>query len=218
LERVDPEAHRRVAWVLRQAGVRKIVASSTAGSLNRALWARDFAIASDILELHQTQYSLLPGRLEQMCSARQMICPTLAGMLERTAREIWPVGARVFGQASGLVAGHSWGPRFQTPAEALAYRAMGADFTNHSIAPEATAAREIGACFVNATYITASFADYFTPIERSMNLENVHEELIELGSRVSLRAIARARLGDECGCARQLAPWPEKYRPRPRSN
>ena len=215
LDRIDHAAHRRVAWVLQQAGVRKILASSTAGSLNRAVWARDFVIASDILELHQTQYSLLPGRLEHMCSARQMICPELASVLEETAREVWPAGARVFGQASGLVAGHSWGPRFQTAAEALAYRSLGADFTNHSIAAEATAAREIGACFVNATYITAAFADYFLPTENVMELENIHEELIFLGSQVSLRAIARATLGDACGCVRQRSPWPAKYRPRP---
>src|SRR5262249_54352527 len=140
---------------------RKILASSTAGSLNRAVLARDLVIAGDILELHQTQYSLVPGRLEHQCIARQMICPDLAATLEDTARALWPKGARVYGRAAGLVAGHSWGPRFQTAAEARAYHLLGADFINHSIAPEATAAREIGACFVNATCIVTAFGEYF---------------------------------------------------------
>src|SRR5262249_12926988 len=61
-DRIDHEAHRRVAWVLQGAGVAKIVASSTAGALNRAILAGDFVIASDILELHQTTHSTLPGR------------------------------------------------------------------------------------------------------------------------------------------------------------
>ena len=169
-------------------------------------------IASDILELHQTQHSVLPGRLSFECGARQMLCPQLATVLQRTANELWPQRARVYGQSSGLIAGHSWGPRYQTAAEARAYQALGADFINHSIAPEATAAREIGACFVNSTHIVAAFADYFAPPDESFRLEDVHGDLVRIASRVSLRAIASAPSTDECGCRRLRNPWPAQIR------
>jgi 5'-methylthioadenosine phosphorylase len=211
-ERIDHEAHRRVAWVLQEAGVGKIIASSTAGSLNRAILAGDFVIASDILELHQTQHSVLPGRLSFECGARQMLCPQLAAVLQRTAGELWPPRARVYGQSSGLVAGHSWGPRYQTAAEARAYQSLGADFINHSIAPEATAAREIGACFVNSTHIVAAFSDYFVPPDESFRLDDVHGDLVRIASRISLLAIARASAADECGCRRLRNPWPAPIR------
>ena len=211
-DRIDHEAHRRVAWVLQEAGVAKIVASSTAGSLNRAILAGDFVIAGDILELHQTTHSTLPGRLSFECGARQMLCPQLAAVLQRTAEEIWPARARVYGHRAGLVAGHSWGPRYQTAAEARAYQSLGADFINHSIAPEATAAREIGACFVNSTHIVAAFSDYFAPPDESFRLEQVHGDLVRIASRISLRAIARAPASDECGCRRLRNPWPAAIR------
>jgi 5'-methylthioadenosine phosphorylase len=214
VDSIDHSASRRVAWALQQAGVRKILSSSTAGSLNRAIMARDFVIAADILELTQTAYSLLPGRFEYSCSARQMICPHLAGVLEETARAAWPAGSRVYGQANGLVAAHAWGPRFQTAAEVIAYRSMGADFTNHSIAPEATLAREIGACFVNCTYITAAFADYFAPPRGTLLTGNVHQEMVPVASRIALKAIARAELTDSCGCAGQRTVWPVDFRPK----
>ena len=155
---------------------------------------------------------MLPGRLSFECGARQMLCPQLATVLQRTAGEFWPPRARVYGQASGLVAGHSWGPRYQTAAEARAYQMLGADFINHSIAPEATAAREIGACFVNSTHIVAAFADYFVAPGDSFRLEVVHGDLVRIASRISLHAIARAPGTGECGCAGLRNPWPDAIR------
>ena len=211
-DRIDHEAHRRVAWVLQAAGVAKVIATSTAGSLNRALLAGDFTIAADILELHQTQHSVLPGRLSFECGARQMICPQLAAVLQSAAGELWPARGRVYGQSSGLVAGHSWGPRYQTAAEARAYQMLGADFINHSIAPEATAAREIGACFVNSTHIVAAFSDYFVAPDDSFRFDDVHGDLVGIASRIGLRAIARATASDDCGCRRLRNPWPANIR------
>ncbi len=51
-------------------------------------------ISSDIIELTQTQYSLLPGRLRD-CSGKQLVCPILSGVVEATARELWPAESRV---------------------------------------------------------------------------------------------------------------------------
>jgi 5'-methylthioadenosine phosphorylase len=138
LDRIDHGAHRRVFSVLQQAGARKVLACSTLGSLNRAILERDFVIANDVLELTQTQYSLLPGRVRFDCSGKQLICPVCAGVVERVANRFWPSDARVYGASAGLVAAHSWGPRLQSPAEVTAYRALGADVINHSLAPEAT--------------------------------------------------------------------------------
>ena len=62
VDRIDHSAQRRVFWVLDRAGVKKVLADSTCGSLNRAVQPRDFVIASDMLYLSQTEYSVLPGR------------------------------------------------------------------------------------------------------------------------------------------------------------
>jgi 5'-methylthioadenosine phosphorylase len=210
LDTVDHSAHRRVFWTLAQAGVRKVLADSTCGSLNRALQPRDFVVTSDVLDLGQTAYSTLPGRFAYACRGSQLICPSLGRALERTARGLWPAPDRVYGMANRLVMAHTWGPRFETPAEAHALQSLGADAVNQSIAPEAANAREIGACFISASYVT-NYVDGIVP-EQWGALDTIHEELGAIAARISLRTIARAELTDDCGCGAFRKARPAAYR------
>jgi len=210
LDAVDHSVHRTVFWVLGQAGVRKVLSDSTCGSVNRALQPRDFVIASDVLDLGQTPYSTLPGRFAYACRGAQMICPSLARTLDGVARELWPAAHRVYGPAHGLVMAHTWGPRFETPAEARALQLLGADAVTQSVAPEATNAREIGACFTSGSYVT----NYVDGVVGEWGaLDRVHDELGAIAVRISLRAMARASLTDECGCGAYRTARPSKYRP-----
>ena len=207
LDAVDHSVHRSVFWVLGRAGVRKVLSDSTCGSLNRALQPRDFVIASDVLDLGQTPYSTLPGRFAYACRGAQMICPSLSRTLELVARELWP--HRVYGPANRLVTAHTWGPRFETPAEARALALLGADAVSQSVAPEATHAREIGACFTSASYVT----NYVDGVVGEWGaLDTVHGELGATAVRISLRAVARASLTDECGCSAFRSVRPSSYR------
>ncbi|MGH6960708.1 MAG: hypothetical protein ACREE7_09510, partial [Dongiaceae bacterium] len=113
---IDHAAHRRVAWVLQEAGVRKVLADSTCGSLNRTLQPRDFIIARDLIDFTQTQHSVMAGRLRHQGQAAQLFCPALAGTLEQTARDLWPAPGRVLGHAHQIVVAHNWGPRFTSRA------------------------------------------------------------------------------------------------------
>ena len=214
LDRIDHGAQRRVFSVLREAGVRKVLCCSTAGALNRAVLKGDFTIANDILELTQTQFSLLPGRVAYDCSGKQMVCPACAATVEETARELWPAGRRVYGRSAGLVAGHAWGPRLTTPAEAQAYRMLGADITNHSLAPEATLSREIGACFVNCSFITVAYDDYFMPADRKIIDDGLLGDLDPIASRIAIRAVARMRTDEPCLCAGLRTPQDPGHRNR----
>src|SRR6266545_8248401 len=94
---IDHATHQRVAWVLQQAGARKILADSTCGSLNKALQPRDFIVPRDIIDFSQTQYSVMAGRLRHQSYAAQLFCPRLAKTLELTARGLWPAPGRVLG-------------------------------------------------------------------------------------------------------------------------
>lgn len=214
LDRIDHEAHRRVYWILQEAGVKKVIASSTAGALNRAIFEGDFVIASDVLELTQTAYSLQPNRYRYDCASKQLICPACAAVMERTAKSLWPADARVFGQRQGLVAAHAWGPRLQSPAEAMAYRSLGGDFINHSLAPEATLAREIGACFVNCAFITAAYHNYFSPPDVKVLGADVHSELSVVASRVALQAAAALEREVDCGCSSLRSLRPDSHAER----
>ena len=214
LDRIDHEAQRRVFWVLQEAGVRKVLCSSTAGGLARGILKGDFTIASDILEMTQTQHSLLPGRVAYNCSGKQMVCPSCSATVEDTARSLWPPQARVYGPSAHLVAGHAWGPRLTSPAEAQAYRMLGADITNHSLVPEATLSREIGACFVNCTFITVAFDDYFAPADQKVIGEGLLENLSPVASRIALLSVARLDADAPCLCAGLRWPQDPSHRER----
>ena len=209
IDAIDHSAHRRVAWVLAQAGVRKVVADSTCGSLNKALRPRDFILPGDVIDFSQTQYSVLDGRFRHLCFANQMFCPALGGVVERIAQALWPGPGRVFGSDTRIVVAHNWGPRFTSRAEASAYRQLGADAINQSIGPEATAAREIGACFVSASYVVC-FEDGVVP-GGGEALDGIHADLAEAASRISLRSMAQAVLSEDCGCAGYRVERPADY-------
>ena len=205
-DEIDHEGHRKVFWVLREAGAKRVVALSTSGSLNRAIRAGDLVIASDILELTQTPYSLLPGRLRYDASGKQLICPETSDLVERIAQDLWPVGNRVYGRDAQLVCAHAWGPRLTSPAEVMAYRSMGADFINHSFAPEVTLAREIGACITNVSFITAPLSAYFAPPEVTILGASPAQALGPLASQIALRTMAALPAEPGCICAGLLSP------------
>ncbi len=154
---IDHSCHQRTYAVLQAAGVKHILANSTIGSLNRAIQVGDQVINADIVELTQSPYSLSPGRMRFDCSGKQIVCPVCAKIAAEVARRLWPAAGRFHGVELGLVAAHVYGPRLTAPAEVMAFRSMGAEFINHSIAAEVTLAREIGACFVPVAFVTAGF-------------------------------------------------------------
>lgn len=210
-DEIDHACHRRAFWVLQQAGVAQVVACSTMGAVNKAIRPGDLVVPADIIELTQTPYSLLPGRQRFDASGKRLICPKATALLEELARDCWPEGARVHGLGQDLVAAHMYGPRLTSPAEAMAFRSMGADVLNHSIAPEATLSREIGACFVPVSYVTAGFADYMDRNDGALLKGNVLPRLSRLSSELALRLSARLLAQAPC-CAPLLTPQPaERY-------
>jgi 5'-methylthioadenosine phosphorylase len=209
IDSIDHSAHRRVAWVLAQAGAKKVLADSTCGSLNKALQPRDFFLPSDVIDFTQTQFSLLGGRFQHLCAGSQLFCPQLARTLEETARALWPHPGRVYGLANRLVVAHNWGPRFTSPAEARAFQLLGSDAVNQSIGPEANAMREIGACFISASYVVSFEENVVTGTWEG--LDAIHADLAKPASRISLLTIARATLSNDCGCASHRVTRPADY-------
>jgi 5'-methylthioadenosine phosphorylase len=209
-EYIDHACHRRAFWVLMQAGVRQVLACSTVGAVNKAIQTGDMVINADIIELTQTPYSLLEGRQRFDCSGKRLVCQHCAAVLADTAGRHWPTSRRIHGIELGLVAAHAYGPRLTSPAEALAFRSMGADIINHSIAPEATLAREIGACFVPCAFVTAGFNDYMDRTSGQLLQDGVLPSLSMIASRVALETVARFSDEQPCGCQALKSPQPEE--------
>lgn len=177
------------------------------GAVNKAIRPGDPVIPADIIELTQTPFSLLPGRQSFDASGKRLICREASAVLAELAAESWPAGLRVHGQDQDLVIGHMYGPRLTSPAEAMAMRSMGADVLNHSVAPEATLSREIGACFVPVSYVTAGFSDYMDRSDGQLLKGDVLPRLSRLSSELALHLASRL-LGRTVCCAGLLSPQP----------
>lgn len=207
-DEIDHSCHRRAFWVLREAGVRRVIACSTVGAVNRAIRSGDLVVAADIIEPTQTPYSLLPGRQKFDASGKQIVCATGAGILAEVASRHWPADARIHGHSQELVAAHVYGPRLTTPAEALMFRTLGADVINHSIAPEATLSREIGACFIPCAFVTATLNDYLSRESGVLLQGRLIENLAQLSSRIALETAAALPVSEPCACQGLLSPQP----------
>lgn len=205
---LDHGSFQQVFWVLQQAGVRKIIAESTCGSLNRALRPRDLVISSDIVDFTQTRLTLLPDRFTYLCTGAQMFCPAIGAELAAAAQSVWPSSGRVYGRDDGLIMAVTIGPRFETPAEARLLQRCDCDVVGQSAGPEVFLAREIGACYASSSYVV-NWVDGIR--EQTWELDGIHEELKLPASRLVLRAIKRVTLDDACGCMRHRKARPRHY-------
>ena len=205
---LDHGAFQQVFWVLQQAGVRKIIAESTCGSLNRAVRPRDLVISADIIDFTQTRLTLLPDRFTYLCTGAQMFCPAIGEELKQVALSLWPSSGRVYGRDDGLIMGVTIGPRFETPAEARWLQRSDCDVVGQSAGPEVFLAREIGACYASSSYVV-NWVDGIR--EQTWDLDGIHEELKLPASHLVLRAIKRVSLDDACGCMKYRKARPRQY-------
>ena len=90
----------------------------------------------------------------------------------------------------------------------MAFRSMGADVINHSIAPGVTLSREIDACFVLLTFVTAGLNDYLN--RDRQKLLHVLPNLSMTASRVALETAMRLPATAECLCQDLKSPQPEE--------
>lgn len=210
-DEIDHSCHRRAFWVLQEAGVKRVLACSTIGSVNKAILPGDLVVPEDIIELTQTPFSLLPGRQKFDASGKEIICAESAAILCETAKDIWPDTCRIHGIDLGLVAAHTYGPRLTTPAEALAFRSMGADVLNHSLAPEATLSREIGAAFVPLAFVTAGLNDYLDRSRGTLLQDEVLPSLSRRASELALLTAARLPTGENRAHGLKAPQHPDHY-------
>jgi 5'-methylthioadenosine phosphorylase len=133
-------ASRQLFWVLREAGVKKILAEGGVGSINRLLRPGDLIIPTDYLDYSlRKDVSLNSASLLIM---RQPVCPSLRDILVQSATEM--AAGRVFDRGVYAVTD---GRHFESVAEIEMFHRLGADIVGQSMCPEVYLAREIGACY-----------------------------------------------------------------------
>ncbi len=145
------DASRRLFWVFKKAGVKKIVAEGGVGSVNPLLDPLDLVIPTDYLDFSLRRDVSLEE--DYLCVMRQAICPLIHRTLAETAKT-WTHG-RVFPRGTYVVTD---GRHFESPAEVSMFRQWGGDVVGQTLCPEVYLAREIGACYAGI-YVVVNYGE-----------------------------------------------------------
>lgn len=186
------EASRRLFWVFREAGVRKVVAEGGVGSVNHLLDPRDIVIPTDYLDLSMRKDISLGE--EYLAVMRQPICPSLHTTLVEAARNN-PLG-RVFPRGVYVATD---GRHFESPAEVALFRQWGADVVGQTLCPEVYLAREIGACYAGL-YLVVNYGEGVVKPWEHQTLQDIFFEDALPWGKVILRALETIDLAAECAC------------------
>lgn len=166
------DASRQVFWVLREAGVSRVLAEGGVGAMNHLLNPRDIVLPHDYMDFSVRKDVGLEG--QYLLVMREALCPEMRKTLQDVCTRGWDQG-RIFDRGIYV---NTDGRHFESPAEINAYRIAGGDIVGQSICPEVYLAREIGACYAGM-YIVVNYAEgIITPWE--------HEELADIYYHESL--------------------------------
>ena len=134
------DASKQVFWILREAGVKKILAEGGVGSINRLMRPADIIIPTDYIDYSMRKDVSLNSTY--LLIMRQPVCPDIRNTLVVSSEK--NTAGRVFGHGVYAVTD---GRHFESVAEINMFRLLGADVVGQSMCPEVYLAREIGACY-----------------------------------------------------------------------
>ncbi|MEW6188815.1 MAG: MTAP family purine nucleoside phosphorylase [Actinomycetota bacterium] len=187
------EASSGAFWVLKEAGVKKIIAEGGVGSINHLLNPRDIIIPTDFIDFTGRKGLTIVG--EHLLIMRQPVCPQIHAALLSSAQKYHQ--GRVFERGIYLV---TEGPRFESRAEVSMMKQFGADVVGQSLSPEVYLARDIGACYAGV-YMVVNYAEGIVKEWEHDELKDIfHEESKKIGQIVleALRNITDSQ--KDCGC------------------
>ncbi|MFZ5752921.1 MAG: MTAP family purine nucleoside phosphorylase [Bacillota bacterium] len=185
------QASRQVFWVLREAGVKKVISEGGVGSLNHLLDPRDIVIPHDYIDFSLRKDVDLGTN--QLLIMRQPLCPQLRDLLYRTA-EAYPL-KRVFSRGVYVVTD---GRHFESPSECQMLKQWGGDIVGQSLCPEVYLAREIGACFAGL-YTVVNYGEGIVKAWEHRELAEIfHQDAPRIG-KILGQAMKELTFG-ECGC------------------
>jgi 5'-methylthioadenosine phosphorylase len=143
--------YRANIWALKELGVKRIIATSAVGSLNRSYRPGTMAIIDQFLDFTKQRPFTFFDQGDAFRAHVDMTgpyCPELRRMIIKAASMIkvpvQPTGCYVCAE----------GPRYETAAEIKMYQKLGGDVVGMTGVPEVVLARELGVCYAGISTIT----------------------------------------------------------------
>ncbi len=196
----------RLFWVLRQAGVKYILADGSGGGINPLTEPGDIIVPEDLID-YTKRISYIGKFTKKIIRMRQIVCPDLHDILVEEAKKEY---TRVF--KTGIY-GCAEAPRFETAAEIQKMYADHCDICGQTMMPEAALARAIGACYASL-YLISNHAEGIHPDWKTPIFDYYADCAPRIG-RIMLRAMAAIHPDrKECHCMDYVIDVPENVQHR----
>lgn len=186
------DASRQVFWVLREAGVTRVISEGGVGSVSHLLDPRDVVVPHDYIDLSLRKDVSLDTRY--LLVMREPLCPEVRGQLVKTAEQIHD--GRVFRRGVYAV---TEGRHFESPAEVAMLKGH-ADIVGQSLCPEVYLAREIGACY-SGLYIVVNYGEGVVQAWTHEELRQIFHDDAPVMGEILLQAIVALPRERNCECA-----------------
>jgi len=206
--------YRANLWALKEVGVKRVLAISAVGSINRAFLPGDFVVINDFLDFTKSRKSTFyegkfspevdsTDRPSELLKKKKVVhvdvseayCPEMRSFLKESLRDLefrfHPAGVYACTE----------GPRFETPSEIRMLSLLGADVVGMTGYPEVVLARELELCYASLCVVAnpaAGIAGYRLTSDEVIELMKSKEEEIKLVIRKFLKLLPEKR-GCECG-------------------
>lgn len=143
--------YRANIWGLKELGVKRIIATSAVGSLNRKYPPGTMAVIDQFLDFtKQRPFTFFDqgDAFRAHVDMTEPYCPELRQIIIKAAAltkvSVQPTGCYVCAE----------GPRYETAAEIKMYQKLGGDVVGMTGVPEVVLARELGVCYTGISTIT----------------------------------------------------------------
>ena len=187
-------------WGLKSLGVEWVISVSAVGSMKEAIRPLDLVVPDQFFDATKRRVSSFFGDgIVGHVGMADPICPELAAVLERAARQ---TGATVHRGGTYICIE---GPQFSTKAESRIYRSWGVDVIGMTNMPEVKLAREAELCY--ATLALATDYDVWHETHAAVSVETVVGNLMKnvaTAKEVLARAIPEIKPPRGCECGHLL--------------
>ncbi len=132
---------------MQKLGVKQILSSTAVGSLSLKIRLGSIAVPDDLIDVSGLNLTFFDGKIGHT-DMSEPFSSGLRRVLLESARQAntRPIDGGTYVCVRG--------PRYETPAEALAFRRLGGDMTGMTVAPEAILCREAGIEYATLALVT----------------------------------------------------------------
>lgn len=176
----------RLFWVLKEAGVKYILADGSGGGVNPLTEPGDLIAPMDFIDFtkrisHVEEFNPLISRMQNIIS--KDLHNILVEEASKDFRRVFRTG--VYAVAEG--------PRFESAAEIRMFQDMHVDICGQTMMPEASLARAIGALYA-PIYLISNFAEGINP-DWEKPIHDIYEETAPKIGKVMIRSMAAINPG-----------------------